>query len=221
MVTGTSPPDLGPRRLGHPVTATANTGYHFVDWSDGVPTTRHRHPNVTGNISVTANFRDQHLSLTYIAASGGTIPSVTRHRASTTGHRTAVTAMPDVGVHFVGWSDGRTDNPRIDAKCDAADVVVTAYFRDRRLPSVLHRRGRAAFVTGVGGPRTRPTAARAPPVTGHRQHRLPTSWTGRTGVPTTRAPTQRDRRHQRDRQLRDQTPIRSPNIAASGGDHPR
>jgi len=35
--------------------------------------------------------------------------------------------MPDVGVHFVGWSDGRTDNPRIDANV-TADVVVTAYF---------------------------------------------------------------------------------------------
>jgi hypothetical protein len=41
---------------GTEVTAVPNTGYHFVDWSDGVLTPSRTDLNVTGNINVTAAF---------------------------------------------------------------------------------------------------------------------------------------------------------------------
>ena len=41
---------------GTEVTAVPDTGYHFVDWSDGVTTAARTDTNVTANISVTANF---------------------------------------------------------------------------------------------------------------------------------------------------------------------
>jgi hypothetical protein len=41
---------------GTQVTAVANSGYHFVSWSDGAATASRTDTNVTGNISVTASF---------------------------------------------------------------------------------------------------------------------------------------------------------------------
>ena len=35
-ITGTSPQTVNHGADGTPVTAVPNTGYHFVDWSDGV-----------------------------------------------------------------------------------------------------------------------------------------------------------------------------------------
>ena len=43
---------------GSAVTAVADTDYHFVDWSDGVTDNPRTDSNVTGNISVTANFEE-------------------------------------------------------------------------------------------------------------------------------------------------------------------
>ena len=47
------------------MTAVPNTGYHFVDWSDGVLTAARTDLNVTANLSVTANFAIDTFTLTY------------------------------------------------------------------------------------------------------------------------------------------------------------
>ena len=57
---------------GTPVTAVPNTGYHFVDWSDGVLTAARTDLDVTANLSVTANFALDTFTLTYTAGTGGT-----------------------------------------------------------------------------------------------------------------------------------------------------
>ena len=46
---------------GTPVTAVPDAGYHFVSWSDGVLTAARTDTNVTADMNVTANVRDQHL----------------------------------------------------------------------------------------------------------------------------------------------------------------
>ena len=50
-----------------------NTGYHFVDWSDGVLTPARTDTNVIANINVTANFAIDTFTLTYTAGTGGTL----------------------------------------------------------------------------------------------------------------------------------------------------
>ena len=54
-----------------------NTGYHFVDWSDGVLTAARTDTNVIANINVTANFAIDTFTLTYTAGTGGTLTGTT------------------------------------------------------------------------------------------------------------------------------------------------
>ena len=55
-ITGDSPQTITSGENGTTVTAVANPGYHFVDWSDGVLTASRTDTNVLANVSVTANF---------------------------------------------------------------------------------------------------------------------------------------------------------------------
>jgi hypothetical protein len=55
-ITGASPQTVSPNGSGTAVTAAANTGFHFVSWSDGGTTNPRTDTNVTANKSVTANF---------------------------------------------------------------------------------------------------------------------------------------------------------------------
>ena len=72
---------------------------------------------------------------TYYAATGGTVNgSVNRCDSIATvltGYATAeILAVPDIGYVFTGWSDGRTDNPRVDIidPDNPQTVTVTARF---------------------------------------------------------------------------------------------
>ncbi len=55
-ITGTSPQTVNYGASGTQVTAVPNTGYTFVQWSDGVTTAARTDTNVTANINVTASF---------------------------------------------------------------------------------------------------------------------------------------------------------------------
>jgi uncharacterized repeat protein (TIGR02543 family) len=112
---------------GTAVTAVPNTGYHFVNWSDGLTANPRTDTDVTRNVDVTANFALNTYTLAYAAGAGGTlsgeISQVVEHGAS----GTAVTAVPNTGYRFVDWSDGSTANPRTDANV-TGHVNVTAIF---------------------------------------------------------------------------------------------
>ena len=56
---------------GSTVTAVPDAGYHFVDWSDGVLTAARTDLNVTGDLTVTANFAIDTYTLTYTAGANG------------------------------------------------------------------------------------------------------------------------------------------------------
>ena len=87
-ITGTSPQTVNHGADGSEVTAVPNTGYHFVDWSDGVLTAARTDTNVTANVSVTANFAINTYTLTYTAGANGTItgtsPQTVNHGADGT-----------------------------------------------------------------------------------------------------------------------------------------
>jgi predicted ribosomally synthesized peptide with SipW-like signal peptide/uncharacterized repeat protein (TIGR02543 family) len=55
-ISGTTPQTVNPGGSGTPVMALPNTGYAFMNWSDGVLTPWRTDTNVTANVNVTANF---------------------------------------------------------------------------------------------------------------------------------------------------------------------
>ena len=103
------------------LTATPNTGYHFVKWSDGV-TDATRTITVTDNVTLTAEFAINIYKIT-LTAENGTVTGAGEYN-----HGTEVTlvATPAESYHFVKWSDGVTDATRTITVTD--NVTLTAEF---------------------------------------------------------------------------------------------
>jgi uncharacterized repeat protein (TIGR01451 family) len=126
-ISGTSPQTVNYGASGTAVTVVPDTGYHFVQWSDGSTTNPRTDTNIIGNLTVTASFAIDTHTLTYAAAANGTISGDTSQAVNYGASGTAVTASPGAGYHFVQWSDASTTNPRTDANV-TADISVTASF---------------------------------------------------------------------------------------------
>ncbi len=112
---------------GSAVAAIPNTGYSFVSWSDASTTNPRTDRNVTGNISVTANFTINSYTLNYSAGTEGSITGSSSQTVNYGADGSAVTAVPNNGYAFSSWSDGSTANPRTDTNVIAA-LSVTANF---------------------------------------------------------------------------------------------
>ncbi|HPQ33338.1 MAG TPA: InlB B-repeat-containing protein, partial [Tenuifilaceae bacterium] len=112
---------------GTTITAIPNTGYHFVQWSDGVTSNPRTDNNVTGNINVTAQFAINTYTVQYSADAGGSISGNTSQTINYGANGTAVTAVPNTGYYFTQWSDGNTDNPRTDNNV-TENISVSAEF---------------------------------------------------------------------------------------------
>ena len=88
---------------GTPVTAVPNTGYHFVKWSDESSANPRTDLDVTSNLSVTAMFAQDAVTLTISPPTGGTItatPAGPYHY----GDVVTLTATADTGYAFTGWT---------------------------------------------------------------------------------------------------------------------
>lgn len=109
-----------------PVTAVSGEGFIFTGWSDGTTDNPRTDLDVAADVTVTAIFVEQ-FSLNYSSGPNGSLTGSTSQIVNAGSDGAAVTAVPADGFGFLGWSDGRTDNPRIDADV-AADVSVTATF---------------------------------------------------------------------------------------------
>ena len=72
-IDGTAVQKIKHGGTGTPVTAIPAEGYHFVNWSDGVTTEKRNEKNVTGDLTVEANFAINQYSLNYIAEENGNI----------------------------------------------------------------------------------------------------------------------------------------------------
>lgn len=66
-ITGVSPQNVNYGSDGTAITAVPNSGYYFVDWSDGAVSNPRTDLSVTGDISVTANFAANPLPPTPVA----------------------------------------------------------------------------------------------------------------------------------------------------------
>ena len=90
------------------IEATPNTGYHFVEWSDG-NTNNPRNIRVTEDITLAAEFAANTYTLVLTAGENGEVSEGGTFEYGTT---VTITATANEGYKFVQWSDGNTDNPR-------------------------------------------------------------------------------------------------------------
>ena len=91
------------------VTATANSGYIFLSWSDG-STDQNRTITISENLTITANFLLPTYTLTVNAGTGGSVSS--SGGSYDTGEQVTISATANSGYQFVNWSDGSTDSSR-------------------------------------------------------------------------------------------------------------
>ena len=112
---------------GTPVRAVAAEGYHFAGWSDDVTDNPRTDINVTGNITVTANFAINIYTLNYQAGPGGTIAGETTQTVEHGGDGATVIVAPKTGYVFTEWSDGLATTARTDTNV-TENIDVTAYF---------------------------------------------------------------------------------------------
>jgi len=95
-ISGTTPQTVVSGGSGTAVTAVPSGGYKFVSWSDGVTTAARTDTNVTANISVTASFTINSVTLTYSANAHGRVSGSSSQIVNYSGSGTTVTAVPDV-----------------------------------------------------------------------------------------------------------------------------
>ena len=108
------------------LTATANTGYTFLLWSDGV-FANPRTLTLTHDTTIVAYFDPLSNETRYIATTCDPAQGEVTGGGEYYLHTEAtLTAVPAAGYQFVRWSDGTTDNPYTFVVTD--DVTLTAEF---------------------------------------------------------------------------------------------
>jgi len=120
---------------GTAVTATPQTGYHFVAWAeDGYPFATRTDGNVSMSLNRTATFaRDTH-TLTYVAGTGGSIDGSATQVVGYGLSGTAVTAAPLAGYHFTGWDDALGTATRTDSNVVANKALTASFALDTHAP---------------------------------------------------------------------------------------
>ncbi len=127
------------------VTAVPDEGYYFICWSDG-KTEATRSDIVKGNAEYTALF-GKLMTITYIAGEGGSINGEKQQQLVPGSAGSYVTAVPQKGYLFKGWSDGVTTAMRRDR--DIKDLTVTAEFeKDTSVYSLSYLAGEGGSISG-------------------------------------------------------------------------
>ena len=121
------------------VSATADTGYDFNQWSDG-SSTASRTIYVTSDVSLIASFAVQTFQVSITAGSNGSVSvnGTPGNYSQTVNYGTVLTleATPSTGYSFTAWSDGNTSNPR--TLTVTAPVSLTSAFQAQVQPSELN-----------------------------------------------------------------------------------
>ena len=112
---------------GSTVIAVPDDGYHFVQWSDGLTNLERFETDVRENMELSATFSLQTFTLVYTANDWGHLDGETIQDVEFGKNALPVTAIPDKTYHFVKWSDGVLDNPRIDSDI-TGELNVNAIF---------------------------------------------------------------------------------------------
>jgi len=148
-ISGSSPQSVPYNGNGTEVSAVADTGYHFVNWSDDSTSNPRTDTSVTSGISVTANFAINTYTLTYAAGSGGSINGISPQTVNYGESGSSVVPVPNSGYSFVNWSDGSTANPRTDTSV-ISNISVTANFMITPYIGMSYQGGKIAYIDGTG-----------------------------------------------------------------------
>jgi len=131
-ISGASPQTVNYGASGSAVTAVPNTGYHFVQWSDGNGNAARTDTNVTVNVNVSASFainiNIHRYALTANVSGSGSVAKSPDQSSYTHGISVQLTATPATGWHFVGWSGdlSGTTNPAT-ITMDVSKTVTATY----------------------------------------------------------------------------------------------
>ena len=106
------------------ISATPNSGYHFVSWNDG-DTNATRSITVAGDSTFTATFAVNMYTVTAVSEdeSKGTVTGGGQYAFGDVAH---LVATSNSGYQFLRWSDNNADSVR--DMVVVADVSLTAYF---------------------------------------------------------------------------------------------
>ena len=129
------------------LTATANYGYHFTQWSDG-NTDNPRMVQVTRDSVFTAQFdyNQYSIALTVDTTIHGTVNGAGNYNYLS---QRTLTAIPNYGYHFTQWNDGDTNNPRVITLTQ--DTAFTALFdKNQYLVTLSVNDTALGIVTGDG-----------------------------------------------------------------------
>lgn len=130
------------------ISANANYGYHFVDWSDGNATNPRQIILGATDSSLVANFAINQYAAS-LATNDPTLGSVTGSGTYAYLSMITATANPQSHCHFVKWSDEVTSNPRYIELTQ--DTSLTAIFaKDQHVLTVLSNNETAGSVAGGG-----------------------------------------------------------------------
>ena len=104
------------------VTATPNSGYSFTGWSGGLTgTINPATVTVNSNLNITANFSAATYTFSATSAGNGGVSWTPNKTLYASGDIVTVTATPDSGYYFVGWT-GDLPSP---SSANPLDVTIT------------------------------------------------------------------------------------------------
>jgi len=86
--------------------------------------------NVDFNHTIVVSFTDDTFTLRYTAGEHGSISGNLLQTVVSGADGTEVEAIPENGFYFAGWSDGSTDNPRIDPSLTGNISVKAVFIKD-------------------------------------------------------------------------------------------
>lgn len=150
-LTGTASQTVDYGSDGTSITANPDPHYHFVDWSDASTDNPRTDTNITGDVTVTANFAINTFTLTYTAGTNGTLTGTDSQTVNYGSDGTAVTAVADPNYSFLDWSDGVLTATRTDLNI-TSNLSVTANFTARfSLNAGGYKSGKSIEKTSDGG----------------------------------------------------------------------
>lgn len=134
-------------------TATPAKGYRVKAWTlnstviSGNTTNTYTLSSLASAPTVTVEFEVITYTITYTAGTGGSITGTNPQTVNHGANGTAVTAVPNVGYHFVKWSDEVTTATRTDANV-TANITVTAQFAINTY-TLTYAAGTGGSITGT------------------------------------------------------------------------
>ncbi|MCH2209596.1 MAG: InlB B-repeat-containing protein, partial [Lentisphaerales bacterium] len=110
-----------------PITAAPNTGYEFINWSNGSIANPLKLTNVNSDASITANFDLIDYLVMFMTLENGSILGEEIQLVPYQTDALAVSAIPEPGYVFTQWDDGNTDNPRTMANVTEDKLLIAEF----------------------------------------------------------------------------------------------